>query len=59
VVDDRLINETRFEVESDALTLIATQQPMARDLRTIAAVLASHPSWSASAIMPRGLLASI
>jgi phosphate transport system protein len=39
VAEDRLINETRFEVESDALTLIATQQPMARDLRTIAAVL--------------------
>jgi phosphate transport system protein len=39
VAHDRLINETRFDVEADALTLIATQQPMARDLRTIAAVL--------------------
>jgi phosphate transport system protein len=39
VAHDRLINETRFEVESDALALLATQQPMARDLRTIAAVL--------------------
>jgi phosphate transport system protein len=39
VAHDRLINERRFEVEGDALALIATQQPMARDLRTIAAVL--------------------
>jgi phosphate transport system protein len=39
VAHDRLINERRFEVEADALALIATQQPMARDLRTIAAVL--------------------
>jgi phosphate transport system protein len=39
VADDGLINERRFEVEAGALALIATQQPMARDLRTIAAVL--------------------
>jgi phosphate transport system protein len=39
VAQDRLVNERRFELEADALTLIATQQPMARDLRTIAAVL--------------------
>lgn len=38
VADDRLINERRFEVEANALAFIATQQPMARDLRTIAAV---------------------
>ena len=36
---DRLINEKRFAIEADALGLIATQQPMAGDLRTIAAVL--------------------
>jgi phosphate transport system protein len=39
IAQDRLVNERRFELEADALALIATQQPMARDLRTIAAVL--------------------
>ena len=39
MVDDKLINEKRFAVEDAALVLIATQQPMASDLRTIAAVL--------------------
>jgi phosphate transport system protein len=37
--DRRVINEKRFAIESEALTLIATQQPMAGDLRVIAAVL--------------------
>jgi phosphate transport system protein len=37
--DRRLINEKRFAIESEALTLIATQQPMAGDLRVIAAVI--------------------
>jgi len=36
---DERINQKRFAIESEALTLIATQQPMARDMRTIAAVL--------------------
>ncbi len=36
---DRLINEKRYAIENEALTLIATQQPMAGDLRTLAAVL--------------------
>jgi phosphate transport system protein len=39
VARDRIINEMRFEIEADALALIATQQPMAVDLRTLAAVL--------------------
>ncbi len=39
IADDRLINEKRFAIESDCLTLIATQQPMAGDLRIIAAIL--------------------
>ena len=39
IAHDRLINEKRFAIESEALTIIATQQPMAGDLRTIAAVL--------------------
>ena len=36
---DQRINEKRFAIENDTLTLIATQQPMAGDLRTLAAVL--------------------
>ena len=37
--DDFQINEKRFQIENQAIELIATQQPMARDLRTIVAVL--------------------
>ena len=36
---DNSINEERYSIESDTLTLIATQAPMAGDLRTLAAVL--------------------
>ena len=36
---DQRVNEKRFAIENDALTLIATQQPAARDLRIIAAIL--------------------
>ena len=36
---DREVNRKRFSIESDVLALIATQQPMARDLRTLAAIL--------------------
>jgi len=39
VAEDRLINEKRFEIEADAMVLIATQQPMASDLRILAAIL--------------------
>ncbi|MBC8446878.1 MAG: phosphate signaling complex protein PhoU [Chloroflexi bacterium] len=39
VADDHLINRKRFDIEADALVLIATQQPMAGDLRTLAAIL--------------------
>ncbi len=39
IAQDRIINGKRFAVEAEALVLIATQQPMAGDLRTIAAVL--------------------
>ena len=35
IAGDRAINERRFAIETDALTLIATQQPLAGDLRTI------------------------
>jgi phosphate transport system protein len=37
--DDEKINRKRFETESAALITIATQQPMAHDLRILAAVL--------------------
>lgn len=36
---DREVNRKRFAIESDCLMLLATQQPMATDLRIIAAVL--------------------
>ena len=39
VAEDRLINKKRFEIESETLIIIATQQPMASDLRTLAAIL--------------------
>ena len=39
VLDDDLIDEKRFQLEEHCLELMATQQPMARDLRTIVAVL--------------------
>jgi phosphate transport system protein len=36
---DEGINKKRFAIEHDTLTLIATQQPMAGDMRTLASVL--------------------
>ncbi len=33
------INTKRFDIENEAMVLIATQQPMARDLRVLASVL--------------------
>jgi phosphate transport system protein len=39
IAQDRTVNERRFAIESDTLILIATQQPMASDLRVLAAVL--------------------
>jgi len=39
IANDQRINEKRFALEAQTLTLIATQQPMASDLRTLAAVL--------------------
>ena len=38
--DDRLINDLRYRVEDECLTVIATQQPAAHDLRII--VAATH-----------------
>jgi phosphate transport system protein len=39
IAADRDINKRRYDIEHDTLTLIATQQPMAGDLRTLAAIL--------------------
>jgi len=36
--NDQRINEKRYAIEGECLTLIATQQPMARDLRFLASV---------------------
>ncbi len=38
-VRDREINRKRFEIENEIITVIATQQPMATDLRVLAAML--------------------
>jgi phosphate transport system protein len=37
--EDQLINQQRFDVEQSAILLMATQQPMASDLRFLAGVL--------------------
>ncbi|HMN31047.1 MAG TPA: phosphate signaling complex protein PhoU [Caldilineaceae bacterium] len=37
--DDQSINVKRYQIENDCLTLIATQQPMASDMRLIAGIL--------------------
>ncbi|MFY9813502.1 MAG: phosphate signaling complex protein PhoU [Dehalococcoidales bacterium] len=39
IADDKKINRKRFDIEEKCIQLIATQQPMASDLRTIVAVL--------------------
>lgn len=39
IAGDIAINEKRFELENRVMTVIATQQPMARDLRVLASIL--------------------
>ncbi len=39
IAADSEINRRRYAIENDALVLIARQQPMAKDLRTLAAIL--------------------
>ena len=39
IAADKDLNRRRYEIESEVLVLIARQQPIARDLRTMAAVL--------------------
>ena len=40
IADDRAVNDLRYEIEESAVNLIATQQPIASDLRFIVAVMA-------------------
>jgi len=39
MADDHLVNEKRYAIENNVLILMATQQPIAHDLRLLAAVL--------------------
>src|SRR5437870_436850 len=39
IANDREINARRFRIEENCLILIATQQPMARDMRLLASIL--------------------
>lgn len=39
IADDETINKVRFKIEEDCLSLIARQQPAARDLRLIVAAM--------------------
>lgn len=39
IVNDRLVNSKRYRIEEDCLILMATQAPMARDLRFLAGVM--------------------
>jgi phosphate transport system protein len=39
IAADREINKRRYAIEAEVLALIATQQPMARDMRLLAAIL--------------------
>ena len=43
VADDARVNALRFRIEEDAIHIIATQQPIAGDLRLIVAVLSILP----------------
>ena len=39
IVEDREVNKKRFEIENQLMILIATQQPMAHDLRLLASTM--------------------
>jgi phosphate transport system protein len=39
IAEDAVVNRKRFQIEEQAIHLIATQQPMASDLRSIIAIL--------------------
>jgi len=42
IADDVKVNRERFEIEEKCIRLIATQQPMGSDLRTIVCPETSH-----------------
>ena len=42
IADDAQINKQRFSIEDDCIGLIATQQPVAGDLRIIVAIQHHH-----------------
>lgn len=63
VTDDENINDLRFEIEEDCVSLIARQQPAARDLRFIVAAMnivldlermADHASGIATVVLRMG-----
>ena len=39
IADDQIVDDARWRVEEDAVRLLATQQPMAGDLRLIASII--------------------
>ena len=39
IANDQIVNRKRFQIEAECLAFIATQSPMASDVRTVAAVL--------------------
>jgi phosphate transport system protein len=39
LANDRVINKKRFDIENELMVLIATQQPMAHDLRLLASIM--------------------
>jgi len=50
IAEDQKVNNKRFEIEEQCIELIATQQPLAMDLRTITAILNITTEWSGSGI---------
>ena len=53
IADDSKINAKRFTIEGEVLVLIATQQPMASDLRVLAAILETVTELERIGTMPR------
>ena len=53
IKEDDIVDRKRWELEDRCLELIATQQPMAVDLRVLVTICTSRWSWSAWATTPR------
>ena len=41
ILNDHFVNQKRFDIEEECLRIIATQQPVAKDLRTLAATMSA------------------